>query len=38
MSRYQGEADYSQAVLAAFDRFKQGAAKDYRSGSGPGQG
>ena len=30
VSRYQGEADYSQAVLAAFDRFKQGAAKDYR--------
>ena len=32
VSRYAGEADYSAAVLATFDRFKQGAAKDYRVG------
>ena len=25
----QDEADYSDAVLATFDRFKQGAVKDY---------
>jgi DNA mismatch repair protein MutS len=30
VSRYQDEADYSAAVLQTFDRFKQGAAKDYR--------
>jgi DNA mismatch repair protein MutS len=30
VSRYAGEADYSTAVLATFDRFKQGATKDYR--------
>jgi DNA mismatch repair protein MutS len=30
VSRYADEADYSAAVLATFDRFKQGAAKDYR--------
>ncbi len=30
VSRYNGEPDYSDAVLATFDRFKQGAAKDYR--------
>jgi len=29
VTRYQGEADYSDAVLATFDRFKQGAVKDY---------
>ena len=29
VSRYTGEADYSAAVLRTFDRFKQGAAKDY---------
>jgi DNA mismatch repair protein MutS len=29
VSRYDGEADYSAAVLDTFDRFKQGAAKDY---------
>jgi DNA mismatch repair protein MutS len=29
VSRYTGEADYSAAVLSTFDRFKQGAAKDY---------
>jgi DNA mismatch repair ATPase MutS len=28
-TRYQDEADYSDAVLATFDRFKQGAVKDY---------
>ena len=27
--RYQGEADYSAVVLATFDRFKQGAVKEY---------
>jgi DNA mismatch repair protein MutS len=30
VSRYQEEADYSDAVLATFDRFKQGAVKDYQ--------
>jgi DNA mismatch repair protein MutS len=30
VGRYQGEADYSRAVLDTFERFKQGAAKDYR--------
>jgi DNA mismatch repair protein MutS len=30
VSRYTGEADYSAAVLETFERFKQGAAKDYR--------
>jgi DNA mismatch repair protein MutS len=29
VTRYQEEADYSAAVLATFDRFKQGAVKDY---------
>jgi len=29
VSRYTGEADYSAVVLDIFDRFKQGAAKDY---------
>jgi DNA mismatch repair protein MutS len=29
VSRYQEEADYSAAVLATFERFKQGAVKDY---------
>jgi DNA mismatch repair protein MutS len=29
VSRYQEEADYSVMVLATFDRFKQGAVKDY---------
>ncbi len=29
VTRYHEEADYSAAVLATFDRFKQGAAKDY---------
>jgi len=29
VSRYTGEADYSAAVLNTFDRFKQGAVKDY---------
>jgi DNA mismatch repair protein MutS len=30
VTRYQEEDDYSAAVLATFERFKQGAAKDYR--------
>jgi DNA mismatch repair protein MutS len=30
VTRYQEEADYSGAVLATFDRFKQGAVKDYQ--------
>lgn len=30
VSRYSGEADYSEQVLAAFDRFRQGAVRDYR--------
>ena len=30
VSRYQEEADYSAAVLQTFERFKQGAVKDYR--------
>ena len=29
VSRYQGEADYSAVVLKTFERFKQGAVKDY---------
>jgi DNA mismatch repair protein MutS len=29
VSRYDGEADYSAAVLASFERFKQGATRDY---------
>ena len=29
VSRYSGEADYSAAVLDTFERFKQGAAKNY---------
>jgi len=32
VARYAGEADYSAEVLATFDRFKQGATKDYRIG------
>ncbi len=30
VSRYEGEADFSAEVLDTFERFKQGAAKDYR--------
>jgi DNA mismatch repair ATPase MutS len=30
VSRYQNEADYSATVLKVFERFKQGAAQDYR--------
>ncbi len=30
VSRYDEEADYSAAVLKTFERFKQGAAKDYQ--------
>jgi hypothetical protein len=30
VSPYQGEADYSAEVLRTFERFKQGAVKDYR--------
>jgi DNA mismatch repair protein MutS len=32
VSRYQDEADYSADVLRTFERFKQGAVKDYRIG------
>jgi DNA mismatch repair protein MutS len=32
VSRYQEEADYSATVLGTFERFKQGAVKDYRVG------
>lgn len=31
VSRYDGEPDYSQQVLETFDRFKQGAVKEYLS-------
>jgi DNA mismatch repair protein MutS len=30
VSRYEGQADYSEEVLQTFARFKQGAVKDYR--------
>lgn len=30
VSRYENQADYSSEVLATFERFKQGAVKDYR--------
>jgi hypothetical protein len=38
VSRYDGEADYSAAVLKTFERFKQGASRDYliRYGTSPG--
>jgi DNA mismatch repair ATPase MutS len=32
VAKYDFEADYSAEVLATFERFKQGAAKDYRIG------
>jgi hypothetical protein len=31
VGRYEGEPDYSADVLATFERFKQGAAHDYRA-------
>jgi len=31
VTRYQDEADFSAEVLATFERFKQGAVKDYRN-------
>jgi hypothetical protein len=31
VSRYENEDDYSAAVLKTFERFKQGAVKDYRA-------
>jgi DNA mismatch repair protein MutS len=30
VSRYTGEADYSALVLKTFERFQQGAPRDYR--------
>ncbi len=38
VSRYDGEADYSAAVLKTFERFKQGATRNYliRYGTSPG--
>lgn len=32
VSRYEGEADYSAKVLQTFERFRQGAPRDYRVG------
>jgi hypothetical protein len=32
VGRYQGEPDYSAEVLQTFERFRQGATKDYRVG------
>jgi len=32
VAKYEGETDYSAEVLHTFDRFKQGAVKDYRVG------
>jgi DNA mismatch repair protein MutS len=32
VAKYEGETDYSTEVLSTFDRFKQGAVKDYRVG------
>ncbi len=31
VSRYEGQADYSEEVLETFDRFKQGGDKDYQA-------
>jgi DNA mismatch repair ATPase MutS len=36
--KYEGEADYSVDVLQTFEKFKQGAAKNYLSDLGKGSG
>jgi DNA mismatch repair protein MutS len=36
--KYEGEIDYSQEVLGTFEKFKQGAVKDYRQKLNPRSG